>query len=37
MREPAQLGQSVLGDKGENLSSVLLNIWAPCKIACLAV
>jgi len=26
MREPAQLGQSVLGDKGENLSSVLHGI-----------
>jgi len=29
MREPAQLGQSVLGDKGENLSSVLHGI---CKV-----
>jgi predicted ATPase len=28
MREPAQLGQSVLGDKGENLSSVLHGICA---------
>ncbi|MGC8638242.1 MAG: AAA family ATPase [Isosphaeraceae bacterium] len=27
MRIPSQPGQTVLGDRGENLSSVLLDIW----------